>query len=245
MAIDPRTLRPIVREADCHLVPEQFHVSNLTVRLDGDFDSKIGTRCDAELQRYFEAFLLDHLQGRLALGGGSKSLKAVHSVRTQTFLIPKPSAGTAQDFADRALGLKDGALRFESFTGGTIDCARAFLSVIHSAFLVLYHAGERDVYGPGFDAVRALWKNDVNTLTDADYDVIRDKVQIAVAFPPERIERQPVSVNDYRKLYDPSFDFGDGVLKDFPKKSISSQGNRWIVTLPYSNSLRAKVQFDR
>ena len=94
MAIDPRTLRQIEQGANCHLIPESFGVSNVTVWLDGDFDSGIGTTCDAELLRYFQVFLGDRSTGRVALGSGSRSLKAVHSVGTHTFLIPKPRGGT-------------------------------------------------------------------------------------------------------------------------------------------------------
>lgn len=246
MAVDPRTLSKIGREADCHLIPERFGVSDVTVRLDADFDSRIGTTCDAELQRYFEVFLGDVLKGRIALGGGSRSLKAVHSVRAQIFIIPKPRGGTVHDFADRALGLGDGSPRFESFTGDTVDCARAFTSIIHSAFLVLYHEGEREVFERKFDAVRVLLKKAVDgMLTNADYEAIREMVQISIALPRERFGDKAVSVNDYRTLYDPSFDFGDGLLEDFPKKCISYGESQWVVTLPYSRSLRAKICFDR
>jgi hypothetical protein len=110
---------------------ECFGISNVTVPLDARVDNKIGTACDVELQRYFEAFLGDLLRGHLALGGGSKSLKAVHSVRGHVFLIPEPRGGTDEDFVARALGSRDGVLRFESLTGSVVDCARAFMSIVH------------------------------------------------------------------------------------------------------------------
>lgn len=154
--------------------------------------------------------------------------------------------GTVHDFADRALGLGDGSPRFESFTGDTVDCARAFTSIIHSAFLVLYHEGEREAFERKFDAVRVLLKKAVDgMLTNADYEVIREMVQISIALPRERFGDKAVSVNDYRTLYDPSFDFGDGLLEDFPKKCISYGESQWVVTLPYSRSLQAKICFDR
>lgn len=244
MTVDPRTLRPIEREADCHLLPACFGVSNVTVRLDADFDSKIGTTCDAELQRYFETFLGDMLKGRMAVAGGAYSMKAILSASNRVFIIPKPRRGTLQDFTDRAIGAKAAGVRFESFTGDVVDSAKAFTSIIHSAFLVLYHAGEQNVFTPTFHTVRVLLKKAVDgMLTHTDYEAIRDMVDISVAFPTEGLEGKTVTVNDYRGLYDPSFEFGDGLVEDFPIRCISNEASQWLVTLPYSRSLRARVRF--
>jgi hypothetical protein len=62
-------------QANCHLIPECFGVSNVTVWLDADFDSRIGHRCDVQLSQFFQVMLGDALDGRIALRGGSQSRK--------------------------------------------------------------------------------------------------------------------------------------------------------------------------
>ena len=73
MPIDPRTLREVQSAADCHLIPDCFRVSHVTVRLDADFDSKIGATCDVELQRYFDAMFGSKIAGKAARPEGPRN----------------------------------------------------------------------------------------------------------------------------------------------------------------------------
>src|SRR5262249_43408552 len=146
-----------------------------TVRLDGDFDSKIGARCDPELKKYIAVFYGDIVEGRLAVGGGSKKMTALLSIKHQKFAVPKPLRGTLEEFQRRALAVKDGQIAFEGFCTPAVDCARAFLSMINSAFLVLYHQGWRDFSNPGFDHARFLLHKGVSDgLTNSDWESIQD-----------------------------------------------------------------------
>jgi hypothetical protein len=228
VAIDPRTLNEVVQEADCHLIPECFRVSNVTVRLDGLFDSKIGTTCDSELQRYFVTLVGTHLEGHIALDGGSESLASVFSVGDGALFIPKPRTGKAEDWATRALGLRDGRVLFRSFKGKVVDCARAYLSMVHSAFLILYRQVGQDVFDSTFDQARSLFRKAVNgLLTNADYEPIRDMVEVDLYFDSRRVKSDRVRITEFRRFYDPAFDAGDGVLNDFPNKCVSTTENQW------------------
>lgn len=246
MAIDPRTLREIERADRCHLLPQCFGVSNKAVRLDGDFDNKIGATCDAQLERYFVTMLGDRLRGRIALRGGSKSLSGVVVASKGVVAIRKPRRGKIQDWAGRALGWKDGQVQFESFTGDTVDCAAAFLSMIHSAFVVLHYRRHHEVFDPIFNPVRLLLQKAIDgALTGDDFAVVRAMVNLQFAVPRGKMAKEPIGVNDFRALYDPSIDVGDGVLDAFPAKSVSKQASGWMVTLPYSRSLRGIVTFKK
>src|ERR1051326_6962723 len=125
--IDPRTLREITNPVDCHIIPECFGMSNVTVRLDGGIDHEIGAKCDSQLQRYMEVFFGDSLRGRFAFRGGSNSLRGVFVASQNAVVIPKPPNCRTEDFASRALGMRHGAAEFEEWRGDTVDQARAFM----------------------------------------------------------------------------------------------------------------------
>lgn len=246
MEIDPRTLQKIRRKADCHLIPACFGVSNVTVKLDGDFDSKVGTTCDSALQDFFNLYFSNRLSGKISLRNGSKSLTGIIVPEKEkiSFVIPKPRTGDFEEWTARALGLQDdGKVQLESFKSGTVDCANAFLSMVHSAFLVLFHQGNKDNFSSAFDHVRAFLAKAIDRkLTGSDYELIREMVAMQVACHRSKIEGNTIDVNGYRRVYDPSFDCGDGLLDDFPNKCVSAENGRWVVTLPYSASLRVTVK---
>jgi hypothetical protein len=242
--IDPRTMTEAEREGDCHLIPACLEVSNATVRLDSTFDHKIGSICDEQLRKYLETMFGNRVRGRASFEGGSKSLSAVLLVETGTVVVPKPKQGSVDQWADRAIGMTDGKVRFESFASGVVDCAAAFLSVVHSAFLVLHWHKTAELYGPQFNPIREWFSKAIERgLTPSDFDRIRDMVSFRLAFPRNRVKGNTVDVNDYRTIYDKNCDFGDGLLDDFPGKCVVHDGSDYVVTLPYSMSLRAKVTF--
>ena len=79
MIIDPRTLRPVTTEGDCHLIRESIEygdpprpVSNKTVPLDGPFDNKIGAKCDHYPKKYLDLLIADKLEGEFSFDGGGR-----------------------------------------------------------------------------------------------------------------------------------------------------------------------------
>jgi hypothetical protein len=244
VARDPRTLREIARVARCHLLPEWAGLSNETVNLDADFDSRIGAKCDEELRKYVQTFFGDRIGGKLALIGGSDSLSSILVPSKGVFAIPKPKRGTVDAWQTRALGTQDGKVSFGGFVGETVDMACAFLSLVHSAMLVLhYHADER-VFGPPFDQARTLLSKALSDqLTREDYDLILGMTSIAVRLDVDKAAGSHITVHDWRNLYDPSLDFGDGLIEGFPGRCIFETEGQIVIRLPYSQSLRGSARF--
>jgi hypothetical protein len=240
--IDPRTLREAQFPADCHLIPDWCGVSHATVRLDGEIDSKIGATCDGQLQRYFNVMFGSQLAGKAALTGGSKTLTSVLDTKSGNLLVPKPKTGAIDQWATRALGFKEGRVQFESFTGDIVDCAAAFTSIIHSAILVLYWHGRSEIFGEEFDFARILFaKAATKSLTKEDHETVRDMTAINVALPRDVTE--VLSINDLRRIYDPSYVSADGLVDGFPRNCVNHADGHILVTLPYSGSIRATATF--
>lgn len=141
--------------------------------------------------------------------------------------------------------MKDRKLVFKSFTGDTVDCASAFASVVHSAFLLLYHDDDERVFDSRFDPIRELLKKaSLGILDKNDYETVRDMVGFKIAVKKESIQGKTASINQLRQAYDPDNDYGDGLFASFPEGCIAENENSMVVTLPYSRSLRATVQFN-
>jgi hypothetical protein len=146
VVIDPRTLLPVAVPCDCHLIPECFGVSNRSVRLDRDFDNKIGAQCDSQLKLFFDMLVGDHLKGYFAFSGGSQSMAGTLSPLTQSFSIKQRisrqtrtrSLWIPKEWGNKAIGMKeDGEVTIESFVTPSIDLLKARLSMINSALLIL------------------------------------------------------------------------------------------------------------
>jgi hypothetical protein len=244
VVIDPRTLKEVKQSGDCHLIPAMFKVSDLTVRLDRDVDSKIGGKCDSELKTYLDLFFGPLIEGKVSLDGGSKNLKGLLRVTDGKIFVPKPSSTPLAGFVDRALNVRDGKVQYKEFTSHTQDGCAAFLSIVHSAFLVLYFLGKPDVFAEPFNWVRNLVSKLLSeSLTNADYELMRDLIRLNFAVPKDKVTETAVPFEKLRKLYDPTVDAEDGVLDDFPQKCLREVDEAWLVTLPYSKSLRAEVTF--
>jgi hypothetical protein len=246
MIVDPRTGKLVAREADCHLIPECLGVSQRTVRLDGDFDNAIGSKCDNPNKRYIATWYGDVIEGRLSVVGGSKSLVALFSVSQQRFLIPKPKGASLEDFLKRALGSNNGTFVFEALVGRSVDTTAARVSMLNSAFLVLYHQGWRDFSGQAFERARMLMSSFFKgTLEGAALAEIQSMAWESVAFDTSKFPpgTTALSLDDLRKYYDPESDARDGVRESFPAKSITKDDRYLVVVLPYSNCLRGKVRF--
>jgi len=241
--VDPRTLREIDREADCHLIPDCFKVSSLTVVGDEEFDNKIGSTCDEQLRKYIQLSIGDQISGKVALVGGSNRLSTELRPSKGMLAIRKPKGGTVEDWETRALGLRDGKVSFGGFVSDVVDCAGAWLSAVNSAMLVLHYLG-RDISGSDFDLSRELLRKMVTeSFATADDQILRPMVQLKASFDKERVKTEKLNRNNSRYFYDPLFDPGDGVFDDFPKKSVLEKDGSLIVVLPYSKCLRAWVKF--
>jgi hypothetical protein len=251
VTIDPRTLREIKRFADCHLIPDCFNVSNKTVRLDGEFDNLLGTQCDAQLRRLIEIEWGNVLTGKASLGGGSKSHSAVLLADTGQLLLPKPKRGTIKDWAMRALGLQSAPepgvvskLQFEGWVGDVADNAKAYLSIINSAILVLYDQDRQRAFDPVLDGARALLsKVGPKAVENSDWEILKNMIELGAFMDAKKVAGQEFTFATKRKFYDPNLDPGDGVFDNFPTKCITQVGDAIVVTLPYSRSLRARVTF--
>ena len=111
-------------------------------------------------------------------------MTSVFDTKSGNLLVPKPKTGAIDQWATRALGFKDGRVQFEAFSGEVVDCAEAFLSIIHSAMLVLYWHGRSEIFDQQFDFARFLFGKAVTgSLTKEDYETVRDMITISVAFP--------------------------------------------------------------
>jgi hypothetical protein len=247
VVVDPRTMRPVTTKAECHLIPKCFGVSNKTVRLDGPFDNKIGEECDSQLHAFYQLLVGEDLSGRFAFEGGSKTVAGSVGTRTQQFRIKKPAGGTATDWFRRALGTQDGQVRIEGFVTPSVDMAKAGLSMINSAFLVLYYLGKTEIYGSDFDLARALLgKVCAGTLDNSDLPAIVEMTpDFGVVLLSEEKTRTvgPIRPCDIRWYYDPSLDCPDGLMDDFPKNCIVEEGSSLVVRLPYGKCLRGSVRF--
>jgi hypothetical protein len=240
--VDPRTLEPILEMADCHLVPEWAEVSNLCVRLDKYTDNKIGSSCDAQLKNYLEAVLSKEVRGKVALQGAPRPLTGSVHINGPRISVNLPRTASEAEFRKNALKDTSGEAFVESFIGGSIDGLAAYLSAIHSAFLILYYHDRPEVWSDSLGFVRELFRKAIaGTLTNADDEIVRPMVSFVAHFQPENVTRPKMQ---FREVYNPAFDCGDGVVADFPNKSIRAGGSGLEVIIPYSGSLRAAVHFD-
>jgi hypothetical protein len=251
---DPRTLLEVNKTNGgyCHLIPDcikspddpEVALSSKTVWLDRDFDSRVGEMCDHELKQYIAVFYGDVVEGRLAVAGGSKRLRSLLTFSQQKLVIPKPDGGTLEAFQKHALAVKDGQIVVEGFCTEGVDGALAHLSMVNSAFLVLYRLGWQDYSGPAFDQARGFLQKGVSSeLTEEDWASIQKLAWLTAAVDPAKVTSAGVGIQEWRTLYDPKFDARDEVLDKFPDKCMSADGDSLVVTLPYSRSLRGKVIF--
>jgi hypothetical protein len=244
MTIDPRSLREIKEFGDCHLIPACLKVSDLTVRLDRDFDSKIGTYCDTELEKWVHLEVGSNLKGEIAVVGGSKRLKGEIDVKERTVRIPKPKRADPNVWWRQIVRIGEhGEIPVEAFVGYSVDLHGASLSMVNSAMLVLYHQG-RDLSGEEFDQARGLLRRVVEEeVTASDFDSVKEMTEMVVAFDPKKTGNPLPKREEWRYCYDPQFEIGDGLLEDFPNKCIVEQNDALVVKLPYSGSLRGFVRF--
>lgn len=244
MVTDPRTSREVGKPANCHLIPDCFHVSDVTVPLDANIDSQIGAKCDVELTKLIRLLFEDVWKGKIALGGGSKSLSCEIVLSDKTFFIPKPKKGSLEEWGSKALGIQDGKVVVEGFSTGRADTFGAYLSMINSAMLVLYHQADQRVYNAMFDQSRRWINNVINgQWVESDSDLLRSMITFSKSIDPKKTEGQVPTRELYRKYYDPLYDRGDGLLDEFPMRCISEHEKYLVVTLPYSRNLRGVVKF--
>jgi hypothetical protein len=258
--IDPRTLRPVTTAGSCHLIPERIKygdpprsVSNRTVPLDGPFDNKIGSQCDHHLKAYLNSVIGDNLKGEVAFEGGSQKIGGTLVVSARKVRIKvspsrrrwKPSPN--EDWLRRALGMRDdGLVKVTGFVGQIVDVAKARLSMVNSAFLVLHYLGRRD-FGREFDWARALLNKVVESdLDQSDVLVTEQFTELLILLATEKLQGH-VSVNpgEFRNHYRPDVDMPDGVLEDFPNKCVTEDDEAVLVRLPYGKGLRGVVRFPK
>jgi hypothetical protein len=141
----------------------------------------------------------------------------------------------------------DGQVKIVGFVTPSVDLAKASLSMVNSAFLVLYYLGRNEVYDADFDQARGLLQKVCDgKLDNTDMPLIEQKtpgfaqVYISMEKIKGLIELSPA---DLRKYYDPSMDIGDGVLDDFPKNCVVEVEEALLVRLPYGKGLRGVVRF--
>ena len=240
---DPRTLDVISQLADCHIIPRHFGVSNLTVRLDGDVDSKIGGWCDGQLKRYLDTLTFQPVDGQLVVAGSKSKLRGRFDPKSATFRA-RLRCDPAQ--FKRAINDRDGELDVEAFHGVVVDTFAAHASILHSAFLLHYYLGQVDTFSAPFDWVRSiLGRALTKALTADDGTLLQDRIGLQVGIPSQRITTPIATLEALRLHYQPDCDLGDGLLGDFPGKSFEDRGTHWLVTLPYAPSLRAHVTFPK
>jgi hypothetical protein len=244
MALDPRTLKAVETEADCHLVPEMYGVSDRVVALEESVDDTIGKACDAELKSYFEVLLAKKVSGKLTMAGGSPSISAEFDTSQGEFAIHMPKKTDAVKFAERALGAKDGEAKLVAFKGEEADGHVAGVSAIHSALLVLHYLGYMETLGPTFNIARELIGAAIKgEIDDAHRACIGAMVKFDYVSAKAAAAGSAPRMRDLRQLYDKDLDGGDAVDTDFPFKSVQEDDDIFLVTLPYGKNLRARVMF--
>jgi hypothetical protein len=242
--IDPRTLEEIRNPSHCHLVPNWTKVSDLTVLLDGDVDHRIGSYCDAQLQRLIQVFYGTAVRGQASMAGGSQSLSAVLDIPSGSLGIPIPRRNDPHEFVARALGASGGTIQPTGFVGTTVDCLSAEVSILHSTFLILHYHARPEIFGHSFDGVRELFRRAMDrSLLNSDDAGVRAMVRGPYFFIAPGQVNGPIPVEQLRMYYDSSFDPGDGVLSEFPNRSVADEPGAIRVTIPYSASMRAVVRF--
>jgi hypothetical protein len=258
--IDPRTLRPVTTEGDCHLIPDCIKhgnpprpVSGKTVRLDGPFDNKIGEQCDHHLKAYLNLLIGDSLKLDASFEGGAQKIGVTLELRTGKVQIePSPSRRRwkpppPEDWLRKALGMRDdGLVKITGGVGHTVDIAKARLSLVNSAFLVLYYLGRRD-FGREFDWARELLHKVVESdLDQSDVRVTEQFIELVVLVATEKLQGHvPTNPAEFRNHYRPDVDIPDGVLEDFPNKCVTEDGEALVVRLPYGKGLRGVVYFPK
>ncbi len=260
MIIDPRTLRRVTSEGDCHLIPDCIKygdpprsVSGRTVRLDGPFDNKIGEQCDHQLKACLDLLIGDNLKGEASFEGGSQNIAGTLEVSARTvWIVPTPSRrrwkpAPPEDYLRKALGMRDdGTYSLTGFVGQSVDQAKARLSLVNSALLVLYYLGRRH-FGPEFDWARALLKKVVESdLDESDVQTAEQHAELAVLLATEKLQGQPpANPAEFRNHYRPDVDMPDGVLEDFPNKCVMEDDEALVVRLPYGKGVRGLVWFPK
>jgi hypothetical protein len=264
MPKDPRTLKDVVEVAECHLIPDWSGASNKTVPLEKKIDNDIGTFCDAELKRYLNSLIGTKLAGKVAMKGGAKSLNATFNLEDESLeTAPGNNEKKKEDkaFEDRALAAVAGEATLEAFKGTPVDGHYAYASAIHSAFLILHALGNPAVFEPMFDDYRALFDSaSKKQLSEPQRTLIETTVQVVffvknqkkpVPKPIHSVEikadgdPREAAMAALRSDYDPDVDPGDGLLAEFPTKSVEESADAIVVTVPYSKSLRAIVRFPK
>jgi hypothetical protein len=256
VVIDPRTQRLVTTACQCHLIPDCFKVSNKTVALDGPFDHKIGEQCDSQLKAVFDLLVGGTLNGAFAFEGGSKNMAGSLQPVTGQFSIkqrirnkkPGRKAVKTDVALRRSLGLRNGRLvKLEGFVTPSVDLAKARLSMVNSAFLVLYYLNRTEIYDPEFDQARELLnKVCEGKLENSDMPLIESMTPSfgSVYISTEKTKGlKALNPADIRHYYDPTLALADGVLDDFPKQCVAQEGESLIVRLPYGKCLRGIVRF--
>jgi hypothetical protein len=257
--IDPRTLLPVTAPSDCHLIPDCIKygdppppVSNKTVSLDGPFDHRIGSQCDHQLKTWLDTAVGDYLKGEASFEGGAQKLgSTLHVSARRLFIKPSPSRrrwkpAPPQDWLCKTLGMQDDRPpTFTGFVGQVVDTAKARLSLVNSAILVLYYLGRRD-FGPEFDWARALLKKVAADaeLGQSDLSVIEQSTQLMFLLATEKIQGT-INPAEFRNHYRPDVDMPDGVLEHFPNNSVTEDDEALLVRLPYGKGLRGLVRFSK
>jgi hypothetical protein len=243
---DPRTLQPVTKPAKCHLIPECFGVSNITIRMDGSLDNAIGRNCDCHLFNFFQLLVGEQLSGHFAFENGSKTVAGNLHPKTKGFSIPKPRRGTIADWAYHALGARNSQIQMKEFTSRPVILPNARMSMVNSAMLILRYCMRDEVYGPAFDSARRLLAvAAAGRLEDGHKGEIEEMTPIfgQISINRERLKGvSEIPIAEARNYYDPDWNPGDRLLEDFPKRCVSEEDGALIVRLPYGNCLRGVVR---
>lgn len=261
---DPRTGREIKNYSDCHLIPEFLGISNLTVRLDRDFDNFIGERCDNALQAFIREVEGVEVKGKFDmrgnLGAPDRSYSAEYNAKKRDITIFQPKG------SEWPTWFRSGSKADIRFRPQVLRFQDVFLSMLNSAFLVLHYVNNPMV-GEGFDKARAMLAEAEKLPKKGDFDeatrnALGSMIHIDILLPQlppnsaamaahEEAVRTGGDIHTFcavwdavRPHYDANFDPCDGVIEDFPNRShrLDEAGN-FIVVLPYSKCIRASVNF--
>jgi hypothetical protein len=247
-------------------------VSNRTVRLDGPFDNKIGEKCDHNLKAYLDLLIAGCLKMDASFEGGaqkigvtlecstgkvriklSTTLSVTLELTTGKVLIESPPGcrrwkqPPPEDGLRKALGMgDDGLIKITGAVGHTVDIAMARLSMINSAFLVLYYSGRRD-FGREFGWASALLQKAVESdLEESDVRVTEQFTEVVIQLATEKLQGHvPTNPAEFRNHYRRDVDMPDGVLEDFPNNCVAEDDEALVVRLPYGKGLRGVVRFPK
>jgi hypothetical protein len=246
MVIDPRTNRVVNKPSNCHLIPECFGVSNLTVPLDGDFDSKIGSYCDAHLHQFFQLITADKLKVSFAMKGGSNRLRGEIDLKKKRFALSRQrlKVRDLNNYFRKALGVPSYSptcnIEIEEATSVAVLMPNARLSMVNSAFLILHYLGRPEILSPHLGFARhLLYRASQNKLKPDDQaEIERIAPELGVGIKTKETHLQFERI---RELYDADWEIKDGSLVDFPHNCVRDESNALVIRLPYGKCLRGIV----